>query len=370
MTLEEKLKSNYGKCEFYTEREAAEYGNVSFNCCKKVLRGANTVYDLGLDKNAERVSAAFGGGMGIQTVCGAVTGALMSLGLKCCDNIEKNSNIKEYSIPFLEKVEKNLGSIYCKDLKEKYFIDKPLIRCDGVIFRVAASAKLFAKEGAKVVVADINEASAKEVVDSIRSEGGDAVSVKVDVTDNAQLDNMIDTCIKTYGRVDILFNNAGMPLAMPVEDVTEETFYKIVNVNLKGVFFASQKVAPYMKEQGGGVILTTASVSIKRPRPKVHLYCAVKSAAVHLGKALAMEFAPYNIRVNSINPVACETPMLKDFYDPTLSKDKAHQAMIDSIPLGHLIQPEDIAYAALYLASDEARMITGVDLNVDGGRAV
>ena len=83
-----------------------------------------------------------------------------------------------------------------------------------------------------------------------------------------------------------------------------------------------------------------------------------------------MEFAPYNIRVNSINPVACETPMLKDFYDPTLSAEKAHQAMIDSIPLGHLIKPEDIAYAALYLASDEAKNITGIDLNVDGGRAV
>lgn len=234
----------------------------------------------------------------------------------------------------------------------------------------AASAKIFAKEGAKVVVADLNEEAAKKVVEEIKADGGEAISVKVDVTDNAQLDHMIDACIEKYGRIDILFNNAGMPLAMPVEDVTEDTFYKIVNVNLKGVFFASQKVAPYMKKQGGGVILTTASVSVKRPRPKVHLYCAVKSAAVHLGKALAMEFAPYNIRVNSINPVACETPMLKDFYDPTLSAEKAHQAMIDSIPLGHLIQPEDIGYAALFLASDEAKNITGVDFNVDGGRAV
>lgn len=234
----------------------------------------------------------------------------------------------------------------------------------------AASARLFAKEGAKVVVADLNEINAKQVVNEIIADGGDAISVKVDVTDNAQLDHMINVCIQKYGRVDILFNNAGMPLAEPVENVTEDTFYKIVDVNLKGVFFASQKVAPYMKEQGGGVILTTASVSIKRPRPKVHLYCAVKSAAVHLGKALAMEFAPYNIRVNSINPVACETPMLKDFYDPTLAEEKAHQAMVDSIPLGRLIQPIDIAYAAVYLASDEARMITGVDLDVDGGRAV
>lgn len=234
----------------------------------------------------------------------------------------------------------------------------------------AASAKIFAREGAKVVVADLNEEAANKVVAEIKADGGEAVGVKVDVTDNAQLDHMIDVCIEKYGKIDILFNNAGMPLAMPVEDVTEETFYKIVDVNLKGVFFASQKVAPYMKKQGGGVILTTASVSVKRPRPKVHLYCAVKSAAVHLGKALAMEFAPYNIRVNCINPVACTTPMLKDFYDPSLPVEKAHQAMVDSIPLGRLIDPEDIGYAALYLASDEAKMLTGVDLNVDGGRAV
>ena len=119
----------------------------------------------------------------------------------------------------------------------------------------AASAKIFAKEGAKVVVADLNESAAKNVAEEIQAAGGDAISVKVDVTDNAQLDRMVEACIEKYGRIDILFNNAGMPLAMPVEDVTEETFYKIVNVNLKGVFFASQKVAPYMKKQGGGVIL-------------------------------------------------------------------------------------------------------------------
>ncbi len=233
-----------------------------------------------------------------------------------------------------------------------------------------ASALRFAEEGAKVVVADLNEEQAAAVAEEIKTKGGDAISVKVDVTDNGQIENMIKTCIDTYGRVDILYNNAGMPMACPVEDVTEDLFYKIVNVNLKGVFFASQMVAKYMKEQGGGVILTTASVSVHRPRPKVHLYCAVKSAAVQLAKALAMEFAPYHIRVNAINPVACETPMLKDFYDPTLSTEKAHQAMIDSVPLGCLLQPVDVANAALFLASDEARMITGVDLNVDGGRAV
>lgn len=137
MLLEEKIKDNFGKCEFYSEEEKAKYGCESFNCCEKILRGANCVYQLGLDENAQRVSAAFGGGMGIQTVCGAVTGALMALGLKCCDNIEKNSDIKDFSVPFLNRVEEEMGSIYCKDLKEKYFVDEPLVRCDGVILRVA-----------------------------------------------------------------------------------------------------------------------------------------------------------------------------------------------------------------------------------------
>lgn len=137
MTLEEKIRENYGKCEFYTEEEKAVYGNESFNCCEKICRGRNCVYQLGLDEKAQRVSAAFGGGMGIQTVCGAISGALMLLGLKCCENIEKNSKVKEYSVPFLNKVQEEMGSIYCKDLKEKYFVDEPLVRCDGVILRVA-----------------------------------------------------------------------------------------------------------------------------------------------------------------------------------------------------------------------------------------
>lgn len=139
MLLEEKLKKeNYGKAEFYNEEEKALYGTESFNCCEKIFRASNEVYGLGLDKNAEHVSAAFGGGMGIQTVCGAVSGALMAIGAKCCDSIEKNSDVKEFSVPFLEQVKEELGSIYCSELKPKYFIDAPLIRCDEVVFRVAA----------------------------------------------------------------------------------------------------------------------------------------------------------------------------------------------------------------------------------------
>ncbi len=136
-TLLEKIEGNYGKHQYYSEEEKTLYGEESFNCCEKILRGANSVYSLGLDAGAERVSAAFGGGMGIQTVCGAVCGALMSIGVKCCKNIEKNSDTKKFSVALLERVEKELGSIYCSSLKPKYFVDDDIVRCDAVITAVA-----------------------------------------------------------------------------------------------------------------------------------------------------------------------------------------------------------------------------------------
>ena len=138
MTLEEKLKAGFGKCQFYSEEEKALYGSKNFNCCEKICKGANRVYNLGLDENAEHITAAFGGGMGIETVCGAVTGSLMAISLKCCDSIEKNTNLKqEYAIPFLKKVEAEMGSIYCHDLKPQYFGEDPTCYCDGAIMGVA-----------------------------------------------------------------------------------------------------------------------------------------------------------------------------------------------------------------------------------------
>lgn len=155
MTLLEKLQEGYGKAQFYNEEEKALYGDKSFNCCEKICKGANCVYHLGLDEHAQHVTAAFGGGMGIETVCGAVTGSLMAIGLKCCDSIEKNSNLKhDVSIPFLERVEKEMGSIYCRDLKPKHFGEDPTCYCDGAIMGVAkildeTMKELEEKEGKK-----------------------------------------------------------------------------------------------------------------------------------------------------------------------------------------------------------------------------
>ena len=136
--LKEKIDSNYGKSQYYSDEEKAKYGEVSFNCCEKILHGGNLVYGLGLDPVAECVSAPFGLGMGIKSVCGAVTGSLMVLGAKYCNSIANQSNVKTIAATFLERVEKELGSIYCSDLRPKYFVEEdPKIGCHAVVSKVA-----------------------------------------------------------------------------------------------------------------------------------------------------------------------------------------------------------------------------------------
>ncbi|MHB1314553.1 MAG: C-GCAxxG-C-C family protein [Christensenellales bacterium] len=135
--LKKKIENNFGKYQTYTNEEKEKYGDKNYNCCEKILRGGNQVYDLGLDSNAEHVSAPFGLGMGINTVCGALCGALMVFGARYCDSIEKQSNVKEISINFLQRFEKEMGSIYCRDLRPKYYVDDPMIGCDAVVLKVA-----------------------------------------------------------------------------------------------------------------------------------------------------------------------------------------------------------------------------------------
>lgn len=229
------------------------------------------------------------------------------------------------------------------------------------------SALLFAEEGAKIVVADLNEKAAQETVALIRTKGGNAVSVEADVSKASDVAMMVKTAVDTYGKLDILFNNAGIPqLPTPVEDLDEGLWDKIMSINLKAIFLGAKYAFPVMKKQGGGVIINTASISGKRPRPGSSAYATSKAAAIFLTKALAIEGAPSKIRVNAINPVAAETAMLPGLG---VTKD-AMPAIIASIPMGRLAQPRDVAYAALYLASDEASLITGIGLDVDGGRGI
>ena len=232
-----------------------------------------------------------------------------------------------------------------------------------------ATAELFAERGARVVVVDVDEEAAEGTVASIadRDVPGAATSVVADVTDADAVENFVETCVETYGSIDVLHNNAGIAMeSTPIEDVTEATWDAVVDVNLKSAFLGAKYAAPHMREQGGGVILNTASTAGIRPRTGLSAYCASKGGMITLTKQLAYELADDDIRVNAICPVATDTSMLPEFSSEGLSVED----MLDTIPLGRLAEPLDIAQAAAFLASDEADMITGTALEVDGGRDI
>jgi 3-oxoacyl-[acyl-carrier protein] reductase len=229
-----------------------------------------------------------------------------------------------------------------------------------------ASAILFAKEGARIAVVDMDGKGGQETVDTIKQNGGEAVFIQADVSKAADAERMVKVAVDVYGRLDILFNNAGCPmLPTPTDQLEEEVWDRIMNVNVKGIFLGAKYAIPFMKKQGGGVIINTGSISGVRPRPASNAYATSKGAAITLTKALAIELAPFKIRVNCINPVAAETAML-----PKLTPPGGDKALVQSIPMGRMAQAEDVAYAALYLASDEASMVTGIALGVDGGRGI
>ena len=227
-------------------------------------------------------------------------------------------------------------------------------------------AARFAEEGAKVVVADINEESAKNVAGEI---GDSAIAVVADVSKNSDVEAMIQQSVAQWGRLDILVNNAGTTHRnKPMTEVTEEEFDRIFAVNVKSVFLTARHGVPLMKEQGHGMILNVASTAGLRPRPGLAWYNTSKGAMITATKAMAIELASFKIRVNAINPVAGETGMLHLFMGEDTPEKRAQ--FVSSIPWGRLSQPQDMANAALFLCSDEADMVTGTCMEVDGGRCI
>ncbi len=228
-------------------------------------------------------------------------------------------------------------------------------------------AERFAAEGAKVVIADLDGEGAERVADAI---GGEALGVKVDVADGDQIATLVEGAAARFGRIDIVVNNAGTTHRnRPMLEVDAATFDRIFAVNVKAIYWMAQAVIPVFRAQGGGgVILNTASTAGIRPRPGLVWYNASKGAAISLTKAMAIELAPEQIRVNCLCPVAGDTPMLGLFMGEDTPELRAK--FVASIPIGRLSQPADMANAALWLASDEAAFITGVALEVDGGRCV
>jgi 3-oxoacyl-[acyl-carrier protein] reductase len=227
----------------------------------------------------------------------------------------------------------------------------------------------FAQEGASVVVADIDAKAAARVVEAILASGGRAHAMAVDVAKAADVDRMVEATVEKFGRLDILVNNAGIShVNGPMLAVDEAMFERVYAVNVKSIFLAAHAAVPVFRRQGGGVILNTASTAGLRPRPGLVWYNGSKGAAITITKGMAVELAPEKIRVNCLCPVAGETPLLATFMGADTPEKRAQFKA--SIPLGRLSTPLDIANAALYLCSDEAEFITGVALEVDGGRCI
>ncbi len=233
-------------------------------------------------------------------------------------------------------------------------------------------AKRFAEEGAKVVVNDIDDRGGERVAAAIdKAQGqGSAVYARADVADDAAVAGLVKRCLDRFARLDIMVNNAGIThVNGPMLDVSETTFDRIFAVNVKAIYLAARHVVPVFRSQGtGGVIINTASTAGIRPRPGLVWYNGSKGAAITLTKAMAVELAPERIRVNALCPVAGETPLLASFMGG--DTPELREKFRASVPLGRLSTPHDIANAALYLASDEAEFITGVALEVDGGRCI
>jgi len=234
-----------------------------------------------------------------------------------------------------------------------------------------ASALMFAREGARVAVVDLAEGRAKLTAERIEKAGGQALAIRADVAQAADNEAVVAQAVARWGRLDVFFANAGVPqFPTPIEDVEEETFDRIMRVNVKGVFLGAKYALRVMKRQKSGVFLITASTSAIRPRPGVQSYSASKGAVVTLAKSLALESAPFGVRVVAIAPVATETPMLATFMGKTEVDEEGMTRYRASVPLGRLNTPEDLARAATFLASDEAAMITGTCVEVDGGRCI
>ena len=226
-----------------------------------------------------------------------------------------------------------------------------------------ATAILFAKEGGKVVVADKNEVGGNETVDLIRSDGGQAIFNYVNVTSATDIQGMVKTTINTYGKLNILVNNAGIAIRLPVVDLSEEDWDRNIDVNLKSIYLSSKYAIPRMIENGGGSIVNIASIyGIVGGRIRA-AYAASKGGVVNLTRSMALDYALHKIRVNCVCPGFVNTPLLQ-----TILKDKEeYQALADLHPMGRLGDMLEIALGVLYLASDESSFVTGIALPIDGG---
>ncbi len=228
----------------------------------------------------------------------------------------------------------------------------------------AGIVRQFLVEGAEVVVADIN----MEAAEAFAAETG-AKALHVNVADSESMGRLIVEGLALLGRIDVFVNNAGIThIPTPMEDVEEAEFDRVLAVNAKSVYLSARHLVPHMKAARFGTILNIASTAGVSPRPNLNWYNASKGWMITATKAMAVELAPFGIRVNALNPVAGETPLLKSFMGE--DTPEMREKFLSTIPLGRFSTPEDIGHAAAFLCSDQASMITGVVMEVDGGRCI
>ncbi len=228
----------------------------------------------------------------------------------------------------------------------------------------AGIARIFAREGATVMVADLNEETASGIAAEV---GG--VAIRTNVADGAEVKAMTQAAMDQWGRIDILVNNAGIThLPTPLEEVSEEEFDRVLAVNAKSVYLTAREIVPHMKAAGKGAILNIASTAGLSPRPRLNWYNASKGWMITATKTMAVELAPNQIRVNALCPVAGETPLLASFMGE--DTPEIREKFLSTIPIGRFSTPEDMGEAAAFLCSDAASMVTGVAMEVDGGRCI
>lgn len=230
----------------------------------------------------------------------------------------------------------------------------------------AGIVRKFANEGAKVMIADLNI----DLANTLAFELGDHVhALKTNVTNRADIKVLAEATIEAFGQIDILVNNAGTThLPALMDEVSEDDFDKVFAVNCKSVFLTAQEIIPHMRTRGSGAVLNVASTAAVSPRPRLSWYNASKGWLTTATKSMAIELAPSGVRVNAINPVAGDTPLLKMFMGEDTPEVRAK--FLSTIPIGRFSTPEDMGNAACYLCSDEASMVTGVCMEVDGGRCI
>ncbi len=231
-------------------------------------------------------------------------------------------------------------------------------------------ARRFAEEGARVLVADIDGDAAGRVAQAIADDGGAARACVADVSIDADVAAMVAAALEHLGGLDVVVNNAGTTHKNgPLTEVDEATFDRIYAVNVKSVYLSAVHAVPVLRARGGGAFVNVGSTAGLRPRPGLVWYNSTKGAVINMTKGMAVELAPHRIRVNTVNPVVSATALLPLFL-PGEDTPEIRQRFVDTIPLGRMSTPLDVANAALYLASDEAEFITGASIEVDGGRCI